>query len=150
LVKGELNEEVTHLRSIDDIIYELDVIKRVLNEQEHTMDLFNKEIGLLFSPIFSPKDSGTQNTSSSYVHPALKVFDGLGAEARRVRESVRLFNDLLAQLPSNCFFSAYHVTGPEAEICNYRRCSSYLQSDHYPHHLHCCDSDFCKCLHCDH
>ena len=93
LVKDELNEEVTHLRSIDDIIYELDIIKRVLNEQEHTMDLFNKEIGLLFSPT----DSSTQTTSSSYVHPALKVFDGLGADARRVRESVRLFDNILAQ-----------------------------------------------------
>jgi hypothetical protein len=110
LVKDELKKEVTHLRSIDDIIYELDTVKRVLNEQEHIIDQFQKEIGLLF---YRPYDA-----SSSYVHPALKVFERLGAEARRVRESVRLFNEITQWL-SNFVFSAYHVTGPEAEVCNY-------------------------------
>ena len=88
LVKDELKKEVTHLRSIDDIIYELDAVKRVLNEQEHIMDQFKREISLLFPSDYDP--------SNPYVHPALKVFERLRAEAQRVRESVRLFNEIHA------------------------------------------------------
>jgi hypothetical protein len=70
------------------------------------MDQFTREISLLFYD----KDSVLQDSSSLYVHPALKVYERLGAEARTVRESVRLFNDILTQWSSNFVFPAYHLT----------------------------------------
>jgi hypothetical protein len=88
LVKDELKKEITHLRSIDYIIYELDAVKRVLNEQENIMNQFKNKISLLF-----PIDD---ESSDPYVHPNLEVFERLRAEAQRVRESVRLFNEIHA------------------------------------------------------
>jgi hypothetical protein len=87
IIKNELIKEVDHLKKIDDITYEIDNIKRVLNEQDHILRRFNTSIASLLG--LDPPSGSDQR-----VHPASKLFDHLGEEAARVRNSVGSFNNL--------------------------------------------------------
>jgi hypothetical protein len=70
-----------HLVKIDNILNELNMIKRVLNDQGHVI---NK------SELLRSQVIGASNLQSDkFVHPALEIYNRLEEDANRVRKSVR-------------------------------------------------------------
>jgi hypothetical protein len=94
-VKYELNEEFTHLRNIDRIIFELEAIIRVFRAQVRVMDKFLAEFRILFSRESSY--AHLRRDDSSSVYRALDLFKELHNEAQRVRDKVgRVLSQILS------------------------------------------------------
>lgn len=80
-ILADLDHEMSYLAEIDDILDELTMIKRALNNQAYVTNKVLEEV----EEINMQKAS---SISSYYSHPHLEVFERLSGDARRVRKCV--------------------------------------------------------------
>lgn len=86
-ILADLDHEMSYLAEIDDILDELTMIKRALNNQAYVTNKVLEELA-------EPNMQKASSISSYYSHPHLEVFERLSDDARRVRKCITTLLDL--------------------------------------------------------